>query len=162
MFCFSFRIERNKCSSPIDKEIERLALELVDRVCCSIDESNGNALSLLQSFVRKQTPVQEQMSILQSTTNETINDENSNQSLSNFSETGSISSSSSHSSSSHHHPSRQSIKSSESPLASLEKMLAYPTSTIETTTNPLEQGTKKKKFDKYRLFAEKMLRSTLS
>ena len=54
-------------------------------------------------------------------------------------------------------------------------MLAYPTTTIQSLSSTVnDNGTmsnlsnnsimtiKKKKFDKYRLFAEKMLRSTLS
>ncbi len=54
-------------------------------------------------------------------------------------------------------------KSNESPLASLEKMLAYPSTTIQSSSLlSNDNGLKKKKFDKYRLFAEKMLRSTLS
>jgi len=54
-------------------------------------------------------------------------------------------------------------KSNESPLASLEKMLAYPSTTIQSSSLlNNDNGLKKKKFDKYRLFAEKMLRSTLS
>ena len=54
---------------------------------------------------------------------------------------------------------QNSNKSNESPLVSLEKMLAYST----TIQQPLvHHGIKKKQFDKYRLFAEKMLRSTFS
>ena len=81
--------------------------------------------------------------------NNNCDDENSNQSTTNLSDDN-ISSS-------------NQTKSNESPLASLERMLAYPPTTIESPTLSInDNGLKKKKFDKYRLFAEKMLRSTLS
>lgn len=46
-------------------------------------------------------------------------------------------------------------------------MLAYSTASLElppppSSLSPKDNGTKRKKFDKYRLFAKKMLRSTLS
>jgi hypothetical protein len=42
-------------------------------------------------------------------------------------------------------------------------MLTYPPTTIESSSLLINNnGPKKKRFDKYRLFAEKMLRSTLS
>lgn len=148
-------MERPKSRSPIDKEVEVLTADLLDRISSMVEakENPGNALSLLQSFVRKQTPTSSSLSQVDAS----INDENSN--LSEIS----ASSSSSSSSSSLHLPSCQSIKSNESPLASLEKMLAYPSPTDSSTPSITDQGTKKKKkFDKYRLFAEKMLRSTLS
>ncbi len=78
--------------------------------------------------------------------NNNCDDENSNQSMINLSD--------------------EKPSSNESPLASLQKMLAYPAITTITTESSLpptnDNAPKKKKFDKYRLFAEKMLRSTLS
>jgi hypothetical protein len=81
--------------------------------------------------------------------NNNCDDENSNQSTKNLSDEKLSSS--------------NQTKSNESPLASLEKMLAYPSTTIQSSSlSSIDNGLKKKKFDKYRLFAEKMLRSTLS
>ncbi len=126
-------------------------MDLLDRVVKKDEESkiiNANALSLLQNFVTKQTP-----STLNrhSDLNNNYEDENSN--LSN----------------------EKSLTLNENPLVSLEKMLSYPTTTIQSLSSTInDNGTmsnlsnnsimtiKKKKFDKYRLFAEKMLRSTLS
>ena len=127
-----------KSRSPVDKEIEGLTAELLDRISSIVEakENPSNALSLLQSFVRKQSPPS------QSHADASINDENSN-----LSDTSSSDSSS--------------VQSNESPLASLEKMLAHP-SPLEASLPDQAGPPKKKKFDKYRLFAEKMLRSTLS
>jgi len=142
-------------------------LDLLDRVVKKDEESktiNANALSLLQNFVIKQTP-----STLNrhSDLNNNYEDENSN--LSNEkSLTLNVYN--------HEHISNNlSLKSNENPLVSLEKMLSYPTTTIQSLSSTInDNGTmlnlsnnsimtiKKKKFDKYRLFAEKMLRSTLS
>jgi hypothetical protein len=150
-----FRTERPKSRSPIDKEVERVTSDLLDRVVPPKDETtNGNALSLLQNFVIKQTP--STTTLLNSLNrhaqidlNNNCDDENSNQSMTNLSDEKS--------------PSSNQTKSNESPLASLEKMLAYPTTTIEIPSLSInDNGPKKKKFDKYRLFAEKMLRSTFS
>lgn len=139
---FYFRSESQKCHSPIDKEIERITSDLLDRIVSKDEEKTAsNALSLLQNFVIKQTPstILLNQSNKQMDLNNNCDDENSNQS-------------------------EKIIKSNESPLASLEKMLAYPSSTTTNQSSSLtlnEHGLKKKKFDKYRLFAEKMLRSTL-
>ncbi len=142
-------------------------MDLLDRVVKKDEESktiNANALSLLQNFVIKQTP-----STLNrhSDLNNNYDDENSN--LSNEkSLTLNVYN--------HEHISNNlSLKSNENPLVSLEKMLSYPTTTIQSLSSTInDNGTmlnlsnnsimtiKKKKFDKYRLFAEKMLRSTLS
>jgi cobalamin biosynthesis protein CobT len=110
-------------------------------------------LSLLQNFVIKQTPSTTLLNTLdrhaQIDLNNNCDDENSNQSMTNSSDEKS--------------QSLNRTKSNESPLASLEKMLAYPKTTTTTTESFTHNtGPKKKKFDKYRLFAEKMLRSTLS
>ena len=162
--CFlSRRPERAKSRSPIDKEVERLTLDLLDRITpkdepTETKASTGSALSLLQSFVGKQTPpgtlsthVSQHSQI---DLNNNCDDDTSNQSATNTSDETSTSSSSS----------IRPNKSLESPLASLEKMLAYPATALESTAsvNGEPGTTKKKKFDKYRLFAEKMLRSTLS
>jgi len=142
-------------------------LDLLDRVVKKDEESktiNANALSLLQNFVIKQTP-----STLNrhSDLNNNYEDENSN--LSN--EKSLILNVYNH----EHITNNLSLKSNENPLVSLEKMLSYPTTTIQSLSSTInDNGTmsnlsnnsimtiKKKKFDKYRLFAEKMLRSTLS
>jgi hypothetical protein len=142
-------------------------LDLLDRVVKKDEESkiiNANALSLLQNFVTKQTP-----STLNrhSDLNNNYEDENSN--LSN--EKSLTLNVYNH----EHITNNLSLKSNENPLVSLEKMLSYPTTTIQSLSSTInDNGTmsnlsnnsimtiKKKKFDKYRLFAEKMLRSTLS
>lgn len=126
--------------------------------------TSSNALSLLQSFVTKQTPNSHRPSDLN---NNHYDDENTN-----------ISSEKCPTTNLYHHEQiaiNGSIKSNENPLVSLEKMLSYPTTTIQSLSSTInDNGTmsnlsnnslvtmKKKKFDKYRLFAEKMLRSTLS
>ncbi len=156
------RPERIKSRSIIDKEVEEVVLDLLGRVIKIEEEcksTTGNALSLLQNFVTKQTPTSNRHSDL----NNNYDDENSN--LSNEK-------------SLYHHEhltNNFTIKSNENPLVSLEKMLSYPTTTIQSLSSTInDNGTmsnlsnnsimtiKKKKFDKYRLFAEKMLRSTLS
>lgn len=120
-------------------------------------------MSLLQNFVIKQTPTTNRQSDL----NNNYDDENTN-----------ISNEKTLPSTIYHHEkvsNNLSLKSNESPLVSLEKMLSYPTTTIQSLSSTInDNGTmsnlssnsimtiKKKKFDKYRLFAEKMLRSTLS
>ncbi len=142
-------------------------MDLLDRVVKKDEESkiiNANALSLLQNFVTKQTP-----STLNrhSDLNNNYEDENSN--LSN--EKSLTLNVYNH----EHITNNLSLKSNENPLVSLEKMLSYPTTTIQSLSSTInDNGTmsnlsnnsimtiKKKKFDKYRLFAEKMLRSTLS
>jgi hypothetical protein len=157
-FFFCFRSERAKSRSPptIDKEVERVTSDLLDRIIPK-EETSGNALSLLQNFVIQQTPT---TTLLNQQTQIDLNnncddDENSSdQSMTNISDEKSSSS---------NFNQLQPTKSNESPLASLEKMLAYPTTTNESPPSSInDHGTKKKKFDKYRLFAEKMLRSTLS
>ncbi|CAF1132032.1 unnamed protein product [Adineta ricciae] len=145
--------ERPKSRSSIDREVERLTSDLVDRIAAadelpsssSSSSSTGNALSLLQNFVIKQTPSIATFSPRTRTDlNNNCDDENSNQSIANSSVSNEIN-----------------VK--EDPLASLEKMLAYSTNSIELPSSSINNnGTKKRKFDKYRLFAEKMLRSTLS
>jgi hypothetical protein len=141
-------------------------MDLLDRIIKKEEESktttttNGNALSLLQNFVTKQTPTTNRHSDL----NNNYDDENTN--LSNEKSL----------SLNVYQPEHISLKSNnENPLVSLEKMLSYPTTTIQSLSSTInDNGTmsnlsnnsimtiKKKKFDKYRLFAEKMLRSTLS
>jgi hypothetical protein len=114
---------------------------------------------LLQNFVIKQTPTSNRSSDL----NNNYDDENTNITPEKFL------------SANMYHSEHISSKSNESPLVSLEKMLSYPTATIQSLSSTInDNGTmtnlsnnsimtiKKKKFDKYRLFAEKMLRSTLS
>lgn len=128
---------------------------------------------MLQNFVIKQTPTTTTTTTTtpitnrQSDLNNNYDDENTN-----LSHDKSLLSTL-------YHPEKLSnnlsLKSNESPLVSLEKMLSYPTTTIQSlSSNINDNGTmsnlsnnsimtiKKKKFDKYRLFAEKMLRSTLS
>lgn len=145
-------------------------MDLVDRVVKNEEESKvttANALSLLQNFVTKQTPT---TSINRNSdlNNNNCDDENTNLSTEK-SLTLNIYQPEQHSI-------NHSVKSNnENPLVSLEKMLSYPTTTIQSLSSTInDNGTmsnlstnsimtiKKKKFDKYRLFAEKMLRSTLS
>lgn len=127
--------------------------------------TSANALSLLQNFVTKQTPTSNRQSDL----NNNYDDENTN--LSSNEKCLSTSNIYQHEKVLNSLP----TKSNESPLVSLEKMLSYPTTTIQSLSSTInDNGTmsnlsnnsimtiKKKKFDKYRLFAEKMLRSTLS
>ena len=165
----STKTEQTKSRLSIDKEIEQILLDLLDRIVKKEEEelkaptTTGNALSLLQNFVIKQTPTSNRHSDL----NNNYDDENTNIIPENFS------------SSNIYHTEQLSnnlsLKSNESPLVSLEKMLSYPTTTIQALSSTInDNGTmtnlsnnsimtiKKKKFDKYRLFAEKMLRSTLS
>lgn len=155
----------------IDKEIEQILVELVDQIVKDETEtktSTTNALSLLQNFVTKQTPTI--INHRQSDLNNNYDDENSNLS-------------STDKSPSNHQFHREhlvtndlSTKSNdENPLLSLEKMLSHPTTTIQSLSSTIHNNEtminlsnnsimtiKKKKFDKYRLFAEKMIRSTLS
>jgi hypothetical protein len=181
-----------KRRSSIDRDIEQIMLDMLERIVKHEETNHGNALSLLENFVTEQTPSTDVG--LHTTTNNTTNSHHH-----------------------HHHHHHQmfdshaasvdnddeslpiliehdqsldtniSIKAHESPLLSLEKMLSHPTTTTTMTTTTttttiesLSSGTidhvgirstlvnqtamtmKKKKFDKYRLFAEKMLRSTLS
>ncbi|UJR15851.1 hypothetical protein I4U23_002777 [Adineta vaga] len=148
--------ERPKSQSSIDRDVERLTSDLVDRIVSaqesitpSTTTKSGNALSLLQNFVIQQTPSTKFLN--QSTPvdlNNNCDDENSNQSIANSSVSNET-------------------NSNENPLASLEKMLAYSANSIElpsssSSSSINDHETKKRKFDKYRLFAEKMLRSTLS
>jgi hypothetical protein len=163
LFFFSLRPERIKSRSPIDKDIEQVIQDLLDRVIKKEDESKtttGNALSLLQNFVTKQTPTTNRHSDL----NNNNYDDNENTNLSHETTLNS-----------YHQEDISALKSNENPLVSLEKMLSYPTETIQSLSSTInDNGTmsnlsnnsimtiKKKKFDKYRLFAEKMLRSTLS
>jgi hypothetical protein len=152
----------------MNKDIEQVVQDLLDRVIKNEEElkaTTGNALSLLQNFVTKQTPTSNRHSDLNN--NNYDDDENTN-----------INHEKSSTINSYHHEqisNNFSLKSNENPLVSLEKMLSYPTTTIQSLTSTInDNGTmsnlsnnsimtiKKKKFDKYRLFAEKMLRSTLS
>ncbi|CAF2401813.1 unnamed protein product [Rotaria sp. Silwood2] len=143
--------EQHKSRSPIDKEIERVTSDLLDRIVPK-DEiiTGGNALSLLQNFVIKQTPLLNNLNQhTQIDLNNNCDDENSKQSMTSLSD--------------EKLPLLNQTKSNENPLASLEKMLAYSTNTMDSSSTPIINcGPKKKKFDKYRLFAEKMIRSTLS
>lgn len=148
LLLFIFRSEAHKYQSSIDKEVERVTSDLLDQIV-SKDEisatitTTGNALSLLQNFVISQTS-----SNVQTDLNNNCDDENSNQSMKNLS--GEKSSS-------------YQTKSNENPLISLEKMLAYSAITTGSPKTLIKDNEpKKKKFDKYRLFAEKMIRSTLS
>jgi hypothetical protein len=157
------RSEQAKSGSPIDKEVEQVVFDLLDRVVKQ-EEATTNALSLLQNFVIKQTP---STTNRHSDLNNNYDDENSNLS---HEKSGVLNL--------YHHEqigNSLPLKSNESPLVSLEKMLSYPTTTIQSLSSTMnDNGTmsnlsnnsimtiKKKKFDKYRLFAEKMLRSTLS
>jgi len=150
---FFYRSEPPKSRSPIDKEVERVTSELLDRIVSKDETTTTNALSLLQNFVIKQTPSTTLLNTLnrhiQIDLNNNCDDENSNRSMTNVSD--------------EKLPSSNQTKSNESPLASLEKMLAYPTTTNESSSLSINDNRpKKKKFDKYRLFAEKMLRSTFS
>ncbi|CAF3467296.1 unnamed protein product [Rotaria sp. Silwood1] len=170
------KTERPKSRSSIDKDVEQVTLDLIDRIVKNEEESkelttktttattNANALSLLQNFVIKQTPTTNRQSDL----NNNYDDENTNLSQNEKSLSSNL----------YHHEKISNnliLKSNESPLVSLEKMLSYPTTTIQSLSSTInDNGTmsnlsnnsimtiKKKKFDKYRLFAEKMLRSTLS
>ena len=158
-----------KSRSPIDRDIEQILQDLVDRIVKKDEESKAptsNALSLLQSFVIKQTPTTTHRH--SDLNNNHYEDENTNMSTEQCSTTINL----------YHHEqlgNNSSMKSNENPLLSLEKMLAHPTTTIPSLSSTInDNGTmsnlsnnsivtiKKKKFDKYRLFAEKMLRSTLS
>lgn len=143
-----FRSEslNNRCS--IDEEVERVTLDLLDRIVST--EKSSNALSLLQNFVIKQIP----SSTLSDNLNRNIqidlnnncddDDEMSNPSTINSTD-------------------EKQTNPNESPLVSLQKMLSYPSTNIESSSTLInEHRLNKKKFDKYRLFAEKMLRSTLS
>jgi len=152
LFLF-LRSEPHKSRSPIDKEVERVTSELLDRIASKDETTTTNALSLLQNFVVKQTPSTTLLNTLnrhiQIDLNNNCDDENSNQSMTNVSD--------------EKVPLSNQTKSNESPLASLEKMLAYPTTTNDSSSLSInDHRPKKKKFDKYRLFAEKMLRSTFS
>ena len=166
-----FRSERVKSRLSIEKEVEQILFDILDHIVKNDEKSqeferiNANAISLLQNFVTKQTPTSIQYSDLNNNTND--DHENKNVSYEEFSSFNirqheSISN-------------NLSLKSNESPLVSLEKMLSYPTASIQSSSSTINNnGTmsnlsnnsimtiKKKKFDKYRLFAEKMLRSTLS
>ena len=74
-------------------------------------------------------------------------DETSNQSVTNLSDEKLLSS--------------HQIISNENPLVSLEKMLIYSTTAIGSPSRSLNaHRSKKKNFEKYRLFAEQMIRST--
>jgi hypothetical protein len=141
-----FRSERPKSRSSIDREVERVTSDLLDRIVPKDETTSGNALSLLQNFVIKQTPSTPLVNSLNRYTqidlNNNCDDENNNRTMTNLSLLNQT-------------------KSNENPLASLEKMLACSTTSIESSAGN-DNGTKKKKFDKYRLFAEKMLRPTLS
>lgn len=141
--------------------------DLLDRLIQKEGESKAttsNALSLLQSFVTKQTTASHRHSDLN---NNHYEDENTN-TVHEKPATGHL----------YHEeqiPNSGLAKSNENPLVSLEKMLSYPTTTIQSLSSTISDNgnmsnlsnnslvtVKKKKFDKYRLFAEKMLRSTLS
>ncbi|CAF4380035.1 unnamed protein product, partial [Rotaria sordida] len=75
------KTERPKSRSSIDKDVEQVTLDLIDRVVKNDEESkefttktttNANALSLLQNFVIKQTPTTNRQSDL----NNNYDDEN--------------------------------------------------------------------------------------
>ncbi|CAF1055714.1 unnamed protein product [Adineta ricciae] len=165
----NFKSEQIKAHSAVDKDVESVLMDLLERIVKNEDDSQEttagvNPLSLLQSFVTKQTSSTDRHSDL----NNNYEDENSDHSSHEKSFPSTV----------YHHEqisNNLSSKSNESPLVSLEKMLSYPTTTIQSLSSTItDNGTalnpsnnsimtiKKKKFDKYRLFAEKMLRSTLS
>jgi hypothetical protein len=141
----------------MDKQIEQVVFDLLDKVVKKSEETS-NALSLLQNFVIKQTPITTNRQTDLNNDEENINQNPTNEKSSNV-----------------YQQQNSNMKSDENPLVSLEKMLSYPTTTIQSLSiTKNDNGTmsnlstnsimtiKKKKFDKYRLFAEKMLRSTLS
>lgn len=161
------RSEQNKSHCSIDEEVERLTSDLLDEIVAkeksTSNNNSSNPLSLLQNFVIEQIPsntfsadtFNRHIPIdLNNNCDDNNDDEESNPStihstdekLSTIEQTTTTT-----------------TNSNESPLVSLQKMLAYPSSNMESSL-PLmnDHRIKKKKFDKYRLFAEKMLRSTLS
>ncbi|CAF3410092.1 unnamed protein product [Rotaria sp. Silwood1] len=142
--------EQRKSRSPIDKEVERVTSDLLDRIVPKDEITTGDALSLLQHFVIKQTPLSNSLNQhIPIDLNNNCDDENSKQNIINLSDEKSLL--------------LNQTESNENPLASLEKMLTYSTNTIDlSSTSVHDSGPKKKKFEKYRLFAEKMIRSTLS
>ena len=175
---FSRTIDSIKVRPSIEKDVEQLMHELVDRIVKQEETLSNNALSLLQSFVIEKTPNSLPMKSADMNNNHFPDDDDDDDdadddddSIEEFSET---------TSSLFSQPDpvvekNPSEKSNENPLVSLEKMLAYPTTSMEslssamighglrsTYPNQTSMNVKKKKFDKYRLFAEKMLRSTLS
>lgn len=143
-------MKNNHCS--IDEEVERVTSDLLDRIVSNEKSTNpsSNALSLLQNFVIKQIP------------SSTLSDNfhrNIQIDLNNNCDDDDDTSNSSTINSTDEKPTNP----NESPLVSLQKMLSYPSTNIESSSTLInEHRLKKKKFDKYRLFAEKMLRSTLS
>lgn len=139
-----------KIRTAVEQEVEQVLNDLIDRLGKEEQTSSGSALSLLENFVIEQSPsssmVQPDLNnnhFDRDETNENLNERNSPK------------------------------EPNTNPLESLEKMLFYPLTTVncsssnvhELRTSPINHSnvnTKKKKFDKYRLFAEKMLRSTFS
>ncbi|CAF0810495.1 unnamed protein product [Rotaria sordida] len=140
--------EQCKFRSSIDKEVERVTSDLLDRIVPKDEITTSNALSLLQNFVIKQTPLSNSLNQhTQMDLNNNYDDENSKHSMTSLSD--------------EKLSSLNQTQSNENPLASLEKMLAYSTNIIDTSSTSINDNEpKKKKFDKYRLFAEKMIRST--
>ena len=173
------RAQRRKVRPSIDREVEQVLGDLLECIV-KLEEGNqdasagttGNALSLLQNFVIKQTPSSTPSQTRQCDMNNNYDDDEENTSESTPKialERNSVA---------HVHQRRSimtkcSKKSDENPLESLEKMLSYPTEPLSSAVDEDHRSKsthashafvtmKKKKFDKYRLFAEKMLKSTLS
>ena len=174
------RAQRRKVRPSIDREVEQVLGDLLERLV-KLEEGNptssaattaGNALSLLQNFVIKQTPSSTPSQSRQCDMNNNYDDDDEN--TSEYATKIALE----RNSAAHVHQ-RKSImtkcskKSDENPLESLEKMLSYPTEALSSAVDEDHRSKsthasqsfvtmKKKKFDKYRLFAEKMLKSTLS
>ncbi|CAF4991881.1 unnamed protein product, partial [Rotaria socialis] len=144
-----YRSDQQKSRSPIvDEEVARLTSDLLDCVVSKTETAAGNALSLLQNFVIEQTPLTKLLNT-KTDWNNNFDDENNKLTVINSSDEKS--------------PLLNQTESNEDPLASLEKMLTYSTIAIQSNSPSIhDNGSKKKRFDKYRLFAEKMIRSTLS
>ncbi|CAF1548757.1 unnamed protein product [Rotaria magnacalcarata] len=141
--------EQQKSRSPIvDDEVTRLTSDLLDCVASKDETVAGNALSLLQNFVIEQTPLTKLLNT-KIDWNNNFDDENNKPTVINSLDKKSSL--------------LNQTESNEDPLASLEKMLTYSTIAIQSNSPSIhDNGSKKKRFDKYRLFAEKMIRSTLS
>lgn len=168
MFCFwkFFRLtDQTKRRSSIEKDVEQVVQDLVDQIVKQDETINTNALSLLQNFVIEKTPTTKLADLNNnhfSTDDDDDEDEDEDENIDEENSTEQIAT-------------KTTGKSAENPLVSLEKMLAYPSSAMESLSSTMigqsfrsscstssSINVKKKKFDKYRLFAEKMLRSTLS
>ena len=159
------RSEQSKSRCSVDEEIERLISDLLDRIVAqeksiTTTTNSSNALSLLQNFVIKQIP----STTFSDTFNRTIPIDLNNNCDDDDDDDDNNDDEESNQSTIHSTDEKLSTSNSnESPLVSLQKMLAYPSSSLESSSTLInDHRIKKKKFDKYRLFAEKMLRSTLS